>query len=450
MQAKIFLLMVTGSWLWAGCRIGAQPREEALWREYRELARARDAHGDAAPLFAGATELDRAALVKAVLARNPSVSAAREGLRAALARIPQATALDDPMASYELAPLSVRGEAPFGHVIAIRQRLPFPGKRRLAGEAALAAADAEAAEIGVVRLELAHLASELFDEYYVASRALEINAHHRTLFEQIKKSAAAQYIVGRAAQQDPIQAEVEIAQLDRERITLESEREQIAARLNGLLHRAPDAALPPAPAQLGVVGGTTGTSAQLQERALSRRPHREAARARIRSGEARIAVAERAYYPDFELMGSYSSMWDMTEHQWMLGVMVNVPIQRGRRRAALEQAEAQTARARLEDERLVDDLRVEVDRAHRRVVEAEALVAVHVERLVPAARAQVDAARAGFVSAQNSFLAVVEAQNNLREFELRLEVARAELSRRRAALARAVGIVPGLQEGGAR
>jgi outer membrane protein TolC len=309
---------------------------------------------------------------------------------------------------------------------------------------------AAAAEIGVIRLELAELASALYDDYYVATRALEINAHHRTLFEQIKKSAEAQYIAGRAAQQDPIQAEVEIAQLDRERIMFESEREQIVARLNGLLHRAPNAALPPPPAQLRVASGATGTSADLQELALTRRPQREAARARIRRGEARIAVAERESYPDFELMGSYNSMWGMTEHQWMVGLMVNVPIQRGRRRAAVEQAEAETAQSRLEDERLIDEVRVEVDRAHRRVIEGEALVNVLADKLVPAGRAQVDAARAGFVSAQTSFLAVVEAQKNLREFELRLEMARAELSRRRAALARAVGLVPGLPEGGAK
>jgi outer membrane protein TolC len=149
-------------------------------------------------------------------------------------------------------------------------------------------------------------------------------------------------------------------------------------------------------------------------------------------------------------MGSYNSMWGMTEHQWMVGLMVNVPIQRGRRRAAVEQAEAETAQSRLEDERLIDEVRVEVDRAHRRVIEGEALVNVLADKLVPAGRAQVDAARAGFVSAQTSFLAVVEAQKNLREFELRLEMARAELSRRRAALARAVGLVPGLPEGGAK
>jgi outer membrane protein TolC len=130
--------------------------------------------------------------------------------------------------------------------------------------------------------------------------------------------------------------------------------------------------------------------------------------------------------------------------------MVDVPIFRGKRDAAVEQARAEAARAGFEDERLADEIRVEVDRAHRRVAEAEALVKLHEKELVPAARAQVDAARAGFTSGQTSFVAVVEAHKNMREAELELEMARAELSRRRAALARAVGLVPGLPEGGSR
>jgi outer membrane protein TolC len=361
-----------------------------------------------------------------------------------------ATALEDPMVGYELAPLSIAGDAPFGQVVSIRQKVPFPGKRRRAGEVALAMAEAEAAELGVVQLELAEMASEMYDEYFVVARALEINAYHKGLLEQIKKSAEAQYVAGRAAQQDPIQAEVELAQLERERLMREAERDQIVARLNGLLHRAPSSMLPPAPADLALAAAPTGTSAELQELALRNRPQRGAASARIRAARAKLAVAERDYYPDFELMSSYSSMWDMAAHRWMVGVMIDVPIQRGKRRAAVDRAEAEIARARFEDERLADDIRVEVDRAARRVTEAQALVDVHVTRLLPAVRAQVDAARAGFTAAQNSFLAVVEAQKDLREIELSLAMARADLSRRRAALARVVGFVPGLAERGAR
>src|ERR1700759_592846 len=89
------------------------------------------------------TPLDRAALVAAVLARNPDAEAARPTSRGAVAGHPAAVALADPMLSYEVAPFSVTGDARFGQRIEVRQKLPFPGKREPAGAAARA--DAEAA-----------------------------------------------------------------------------------------------------------------------------------------------------------------------------------------------------------------------------------------------------------------------------------------------------------------
>ena len=438
------------SLLLAACSAGPNGRRrDALWTEYRRGVRAADPQRDDANLFAESKELDRGALIASVLARNPDVDAAREGLRAALAEVDAATGLDDPMVSYELAPLSVVGDAPFGHRVEIRQPLPFPGKRRLAGEAALAMAEAEAAEIEAVQLELAQMTSELFDEYYVVARALAINEHHRALMTEMKESAEIQYVAGRASQQDPIQAEVELAELEIERLGLETQRAEIVAQLNGLLHRSPEAALPPPPDELDLAVAPEGTSEELQALALERRPQRDAAQARIRAAQAEIAVAKRDYYPDFELMAGYDSMWDMPEHQWMVGVMVEVPLQRGKRRAAVEKAEAETAKMRFEDESLADEIQVEVARAYRRVVEAKERVVLHEKTLLPAVRDQLDAARAGFTSAQNDFMAVVAAEEALREAELELEMARAEVSRRQAALARAVGVMPGLSEGGA-
>jgi cobalt-zinc-cadmium efflux system outer membrane protein len=445
------------SWGFAGsslllvaCTAGTDARRrDALWTEYRRDTRATEAKAADAELFVDGNELDRGALIANVLARNPSIGAAREGLRAALAEVEASSALDDPMVTYEVAPLSVVGDAPFGQRIELRQRLPFPGRRRLAGEAALAMAEAEAAEIGAMRLELAQMTSELFDELYVVGRALTINEHHRALMLEMKKSAEVQYVAGRGSQQDPIQAEVEIAELERERLGLETQRVEVIAQLNALLHRSPDASLPSPPAKLELSVAPEGTSEELQALALERRPQRDASRARVRAAQAEIAVAKRDYYPDVEVMAGYDSMWDMPEHRWMVGVMVEVPIQRGKRRAAVEKAEAQTSKMRFEDERLADEIRADVARAYQKVVEAQKVVELNEKSLVPAVRARLDAARAGFASAQNDFMAVVAAEETLRVAELEVEMSRAQLSQRRAALARTVGVVPGMAEGGA-
>jgi outer membrane protein, heavy metal efflux system len=402
---------------------------------------------DGEALFAAEAALDRAALVQAILERNPDLAAARQAWRAALAEVDGADALEDPMLSYSVAPLSVvSGEASFGHEVRLSQRLPWPGKRRLRAEVALAEAEAARDQLTSVRLELALMASNLFDDYYLVARSLEINERHQALLAQFQKSAEAQYVVGRGSQQDPIQAEVEIAHLEHDRISLETRRDILVAQLNGLLRRSPRAKLPPPPGQLPA-RGAPGSREELERAALQRRPELELQAARIRAGQAAGALARREFLPDLELMGSYSSMWEMPEHQWMIGVGLNLPLYRGKRHAAVERAEARTAGAERERDRLLDRVRVEVEEAYRRVEEAQHVTELYRDRLVPAARDQVDAAAAGLVSAQNSFLAVIAAERNLREVELRQEMARAELHQRLAALDRAVGRIPGLSGG---
>jgi outer membrane protein TolC len=63
---------------------------------------------------------------------------------------------------------------------------------------------------------------------------------------------------------------------------------------------------------------------------------------------------------------------------------------------------------------------------------------------MPLARDQVDAARAGFISSQNPFTAVVDAEKNCRTVELDYQVARADYDRRWAELEHALGRIPGL------
>src|SRR5262245_60448056 len=63
------------------------------------------APAEASP-FAGAPSLERAALVAEVLKRNPSIASALQAWRAALARYPQQTSLEDPMVAYGVGPRS--------------------------------------------------------------------------------------------------------------------------------------------------------------------------------------------------------------------------------------------------------------------------------------------------------------------------------------------------------
>lgn len=436
----------------AGCGLSNARRYDAMLDDYRRTAPedpSTVAAGGARRFQEGDT-LDRDELVQAVLAQNPSIESSRAAWRAALARYPQATSLEDPMLSYSFAPLSLTGDVPYGQRIELSQRLPFPGKRGLRGDVALAEAEAAKGDVDATRLELALITSRLYDDYFVAARAIEINEQHTALLRDLKASAVAQYVAGRAAQQDALQAEVELTHLERQRIMLETERDLAVEQVNGLLHRAPELSLPPPPKALPIPPELEATLDKLDKSALERRPELAAERARIRAGEAAVALAEREYFPDFVIMTSYSSVMRMWQHQWMLGVALNVPIQLARRRAAVDEAEARIARARSEYARKADAVRVHVAQSVRRLRESRHIVRLYESRLLPAARDQVESARAGFIAGQNSFLAVIEAQKNLLRVELQFQEAQADQYRRLADVTRAVGDLAGsLVTGGA-
>ncbi|HEY4157711.1 MAG TPA: TolC family protein [Polyangiaceae bacterium] len=393
-------------------------------------------------------ELDRAAYVRAVLARNPSVEAARQGFRAALARVRQAGVFEDPMVDVGIAPLSIGSKAPLGYELGISQKLPWFGKRSLETAAFDAEAAASKSDYQVVQRELALSAVVLYDRYFVAERSLEINAHHVELLRAMRAGATAQFAAGRGSAQDPLQAEAELAHMEHDAAVLASQRDVTVAQMNELLHRAPELPLPPPPhvlpkpASRGALDA--GGAQRLQAEAIARRSEISAARERARAEGSRAERASRDGYPDFTLSTSYNSMWDMPEHRWMVGLGFNLPIQGGRRAGAEDEALAARAQFESEAARMTDAVRTQVFVANKQVEESEHVMSLMQERLLPIARQQVDAARAGFITSQNSFVAVIDAEKNLRGVELEYELAQAECDRHRAELERALGRIPGL------
>lgn len=397
-------------------------------------------------------ELNREQYVRAVLDNNPNIEAARQAWRAALAQYPKESNIDDPVLQYSFAPLSIASsEVRYGQTIQLSQMFPWPGKRSMAGEVALAEAEAAREDYAATRLQLALMASLLFDQYYAVERSLELNAQHRALAEDIKRAAEARYEVGQGSQSDPLQAEIELAQVEYQRLTLTSRRAIITAQMNGLLHNRPDLALPPPPKELDLPEMPALEAPALQQEALANRPEIKAQQAQLAGRHKARELADRAYYPDLGVMAQYSSMFAEYQHQWMLGFSVNLPLQLGARDASVTQAEASIAQVRAKLAGVSDEIRVEVEQARQQLIEAQAVVQLFQERLLPAARAQIDAARAGYVTGRESFQSLIAAERSLRNVEIEYQEMLATLGERRAELMRTLGRIPGLmQEGGAQ
>ena len=389
--------------------------------------------------FARLTELSPEAVVDGVLARNPTLAEMVAAYRAAAARYPQVTSLDDPMFGARAAP-AVWGsrDVSGGYRLELSQRFPWPGKLALRGENAAAEASAAGNDVEVTRLDLAEAALAALAEYYLVARAVEVNEENLRLLREFRQNAETRYATGQAPQQDVLQADVAIGRQKERQVTLERTREVAVARINTLTHLPPDAPLPPPPESLELGGELPGADA-LRALALARRPALRALADRIAAERASLALAHREYYPDVEAMAAYDAMWQEPEKRPMVGLRLNLPIRQGRRAGAVAEAQARIARRQAEYARRVDEVNFEVQQASAQVRESRRVVRLFDEEILPAAERNVRSAQTSYVTGQIPFLTLVEAQRELVALRDRYYAAVADLLRRRAALERAVG-----------
>ncbi|HET9063174.1 MAG TPA: TolC family protein [Candidatus Binatia bacterium] len=408
------------------------------------LAAARSAQADTDP-FAGMTTLERESLVHAVLERNPSIEAARTAWRAAAAMPAQERALDDPMIGYAFAPQSVGvSDLEYGQVIELGQKLPFPGKRGIRALVAQAEARAAEGDYESMRRDIALMASMLFDEYYAASRAVEVNKRHGELLKEMLASAKASYAAGRIPQHSLVRVELQLAHVLHDAAEVHSDTDSAQAAINALLRRPPTAPLPPPPARitpsdLAFVEEMGAVSTDLQ------RPEIIAARARVDAADSAVRLARREYFPDFTVGGEYNTMWEDDEHRLMVGVQMEIPLQLGRRKAALAAAEAGAKSRRAELASLEDNVAAEIQMARRRYEKAEHITALYRDNLLPAAQDVISSARAGLAASTVEFGELIDAEHELRTIELEYEMSIADLARRRAELERSLGRIPGVK-----
>ena len=397
---------------------------------------------DTATAPPAAASLTREALVAEVLARNPEVSAAESAWRAALARVPQAAGLDDPMASYAIAPLSIgSSEVSFGQELRLSQRLPFPAsdsygargpppKRRRASSSSARRAcgwrpwrrccmTSSGCSIAGARSATSTCGCSPRSSRWRPAATLPAWRRSRRRCRPSSRGPASSRSWWRSARSEP-------------------------------RHRAPqrDApspagrTLPPPPSQLAVAdvdseAGVDAAAADLVH------PHLQAREAEVEARRSGLELARRAYLPDLELMTSYNSMWDMGEHRWMVGVGINLPVWRQRRKAAVAEAEAELAAGEAERAAFEDHIRQEIASARASVAETAALLRLHRDRVLPAARDQLAAARASFESGAADMLGVIEAERGLRSAQVDYYATVAAHASRRAELASALGRLAG-------
>jgi len=387
-------------------------------------------------------------LVSAVLTANPRLEMAQAAWQASIAKIDQQSTLDDPQFKYSFAPLTIDSQGSngrkteFGQRFEISQKLPFPGKLHLRAKAAEYKAETRQQDIAGVQLLLASAAKSLFADWYYIHQAIAIDKLKLGLLKQFRDSAMTQYSTGRAAKQDVLGAEMQLVQLKHQSIVLQRQRKTRLAQLNTLLNRPVDTPLA-IPQQLTDISKLPELE-QLQLKAMNARPELKAIAANIKGHQSEANLAALAYYPDLKLSAGYNSLWDNEDKRFNLGVGINIPLDQSKRRAAEQEAKANSQQANWQQMDLQAQIKQELTIAYALAEESLHVLHLYRQQLSPLADEQVAAAKADYQSGKGDFLSLINSKKDRLQTKLETEQALANVHRRFAELEQAVGTIASL------
>ena len=406
----------------AGC---ASLPEQEIRARYREVRAEAYGGADAAatrPVLTAEATLDD--YLKMAFARNPVLRQAFEQWAAAMERVSQARALEDPVLSFEyfIEQLDTR------YQVSLTQMIPAFGKLGLRDRQAAAEAGAAGYRFEAERLALFDRVIKAFHEYHYLSRITAVTAEHVQLLAGLEQVVASRYQAGLAPFSDLIKVQVEKDRLANEQATLQEERRSRSAVLAAQLNLPVYDVLPwpKAPPSGPAAVDVETLDAMLEDL----NPELKAAEAMIHAAQYREKLARRNGLPNFMLGAGWMVMPGMAgggdESDFALMAGITLPLWRGTYRAGVREAGALMRAAVLEQDGLRNELRVELSMAIYKFRDAERRIALFATSLIPKAVQARDVAEREFASGRTDFMDVIDAQRTLLEFQLLAERAMAD------------------------
>jgi len=389
----------------------------------------------------GEPPLQLDAVVTEALLRNPEIQAARHRWEAARERAPQAASLDDPEAKVEFwnTPENLDITRTGNTIFGLSQRFPYPGKLGLKESLAVKEAEVAAAQLKATELEVAAQVKTGYYGLFLAHKEIEVHHQQIDLLKEFFAIATARFKAGKVAQVDVLKAMVELSKLHNVLPVLEQQRESAKARLNVILNRAPQSALaepvePPGHRE-------RRTLEDLQQRAVQNRPELRALDLEITRSQTAIALAQKQYYPDFNVMVSRFQNFGQRDG---FGGMVTMSLPfsfwtKPKYDAGVREASASADSAKAAYQVLKNQVMFEVKDFLVKIEAAEKLLTLYKTTIIPQARQTLESARANYQTGKLEFLSLIDAERALKDFQLEYYRSLSTFEQRVAELERAVG-----------
>ena len=385
-------------------------------------------------IFAAAAETNPQldGLVAEALKNAPEMTAAQASVEAAQRRVDPARTLADPFVSLTYqndgrSPSLGTAEGSFFGVMAT-QALPWPGKLRLAGDAA--ASEAREVERGMLGRAALTLEARVRNTWYDVALAHAVDHildDRRTAAAQIEASVRERYAAGLAVQQDVLRAQVELARIDEMKAMQAATIAARGAELTRLVghavttpDRLPDDTAVPSLPEL-----------------IARSPELAATRQGIETARIRVELAKKNFLPDFSVSaGSMDRGRFEMGPMWQIGVGVSIPLWSERRqRNQLAEAEAMVRGRSAESQTVAREVELRTQQRAAQLDAALRVAALYRDKILPLDDVSLESALASYQAGKVPFISVLDALNTVYSDRTTYATRLAEAAKWRVAIA---------------
>jgi outer membrane protein TolC len=392
-----------------------------------------------------AQELKLSDLMEEALKNSPEILASQAKTEAARYRVPQAKGLPDPMFMFGYQNegfnrYSYGEEQGSQWMFSASQQFLFPGKRALKGEMVQRDAESMEAMHELLKLKTIARVKELYFDLFLAYKNIDLLKDKRNLFLRIEELTLGRYAAGKAMQQEVLMAQTEKYMLLEKEEMLTQKIQSLEAMLRAVIGREKG---PP----LGRPGEQVYQPFSLNaeeavKTALTKSPEIKSRNKIIEAADAKLLMAQKEYYPDFNINATYFNREGNFKDMWSATATINIPLYyKTKQEPAVMEAKASRAQAKqeLEAVKLMISAAVKDNLSMQR--SSEKLMDLYKNGLIPRNTQDVELALTGYANGRTDLIIVISRLKTLLEYEILYWNQRVE---REKAIARLHAITEGL------
>lgn len=378
---------------------------------------------------------------------NPRLSEARNKIHLYKQIPDQRSSWKDPVLTLGLVNMPVdtfsfRDQAMTQKQFQLTQEIPYPGKMDLKKQAAEKDISIAQWNLKEIELKIIRQVKESFYELCFINSTIETTQQNKILLKQFVTTAETRYSVGKGIQQDVIKAQVELSKIMDELIELRQLQANETAKLNILMNRLPQR-------PLSIPHGLSKTdfnfdTQTLQDRAQKNRPFLQGIQSTISKFRLTKQLAEKEYYPNFQVGVRYSQRQDsLTEDHpdFVSGFIgVNIPIwfsSKQSKKVAEENYRIETAKETFNVAK--NDIFLKIQLIVDKEIKGSELIRLIQKGIIPQARQSLESALAAYSVDQIDFLTLIDNQVTLLKWEIKYHRELTDYEQNLAALEHVVG-----------